>query len=359
MSLAFYDGVVMKKKNIGIILAGLAGLLFAVILFSVAFGSVRIPIRETVAILASKLPFVGSSVDVSFVDSSHEFIVWNLRLPRILIACFVGAVLSMTGVSFQAVFNNPMAEPYIMGVSSGAAFGATVAIILGFSGYAFGLAIVSIFAFCGAMAATFFVFQLGKIGGKISTVSVLLSGVVLGAVLSAVINFMMMIHRDELERIVMWTLGSFSASGWEHVRISFLPFCSGFVVLMLKGRELNALVMGEELAQSMGVDVERTKWTVLLLSSLLAAIAVSVSGIIGFVGLIVPHFFRLVVGSDHRRLMPAVMFGGAAFLVICDTLSRSLMETQEVPVGILTSFLGGPFFLYLLRKAKKTATGGN
>lgn len=357
MSLALCNGIVMKK-NIGVILLGLAGLLFAVILFSVAFGSVRIPIRETVAILASKLPFIGESVDTSFVDSANEFIVWNLRLPRILIACFVGAVLSMTGASFQAVFNNPMAEPYIMGVSSGAAFGATLAIILGFSGYAFGLGLVSIFAFLGAMMATFFVFQLGKIGGKISTVSVLLSGVVLGAVLSAIINFMMMIHRDELERIVMWTMGSFSASSWEQVRVSVLPFFLGFTVLMTMGRELNALVMGEELAQSMGVDVERTKWILLILSSMLAAIAVSVSGIIGFVGLIVPHFFRLIVGSDHRRLMPAVMFGGSAFLVLCDTLSRSLMETQEVPVGIITSFLGGPFFLYLLRKAKKTAMGG-
>lgn len=357
MSLVFGNGGIMRK-NIGWILIGLAGFLFAVILFSVAFGSVKIPVRETATILASKLPWVGASVDVSGVDAANEFIVWNLRLPRVIIACLVGAALSMTGASFQAVFNNPMAEPYIMGVSSGAAFGATVAIVLGFSGYAFGLGIVSIFAFFGAIAATLFVFRLGKIGGQISTVSVLLSGVVLGAVLSATINFIMMLHRDQLERIVMWTMGSFSASSWEQVRIALVPFLLGFTVLLAMGKELNALVMGEELAQSMGVDVERTKRILLLLSSMLAAIAVSVSGIIGFVGLIIPHFFRLAAGSDHRRLMPAVMLGGAAFLVLCDTLSRSLMETQEVPVGIITSFLGGPFFLYLLRKAKKNAMEG-
>lgn len=331
-------------------------LLVIAIVLSVAFGSVRIPVKHTAKIILSEIPFIGERIDLSGIDETDIFIVNDLRLPRIIMAGLVGATLSLAGASFQAVFNNPMADPYIMGVSAGAALGATIGIILGASSFGFGA--IGTFAFAGSVIAGIIVFNLGKIAGKINTVSVLLSGVVVGAILSSMVNFLMMMNRDNLHRIMSWTMGSFSGVTVEEVKAGVIPFIIGLIIMISLSKELNALVLGESLAHSMGVDVEKTKLIILALASLMSALAVSVSGIIGFVGLIVPHLFRLMFGSNHSKLLPASAFGGALFLIVCDTLARSLMETQEIPVGIITSFFGGPFFLYLLRNSKKRTEGG-
>ncbi|NLM05509.1 MAG: iron ABC transporter permease [Tissierellia bacterium] len=325
------------------------------ILVSLHLGSVKIPILNTAKILLSTFPVLGEGIDLTGIDETEIFIVLDIRLPRIIMAGLVGATLSLAGASFQAVFNNPMADPYILGVSAGAALGATVGIVLGVG--TFGFAAISVFAFTGAVLSSLLVFSLGRIGGKINTVSVLLAGVVVGAILSSVTNFIMMMNQDNIHRIIAWTFGSFSAVTIEEVKYGWIFFVIGIILIMSLAKELNALVLGEELAQTMGINTERTKLLVLGVSSLMTAMAVSISGIIGFVGLVVPHLMRIIFGSNHKRLMPATVFGGAFFLIFSDTISRSLLETQEVPVGIITSLLGGPFFIYLLRNSKKKTEG--
>lgn len=328
-------------------------LLIMVIIASVAFGSVRIPILETLNLIITKIPFINKLADFSAVDDANLFIVYNLRLPRILSAGFVGASLALSGACFQSIFQNPMAEPYIMGVSSGAAFGAAIGILLGLGNFFLGFGAVSLCAFLGAVAVSIIVFGLGRVRGRINSVSILLSGVIISSVLSAVISLIMMINRDKLEQIVFWTMGSFNGASFEKIKWTVIPFFICFIWLLSFSKELNALSVGDKEALSFGVRVEYVKKAVLLISSFLAALSVAISGIIGFVGLIVPHIFRIFAGNNHKKLLPISAIGGAIFLILCDTAARSLLENQEIPVGIFTAFLGGPFFLYLLRKSKR------
>lgn len=334
-----------RKSNfikIGLLLVALIG--FAT--FSVTQGTVKIPVSKVVQIIFSS--DFGESI-----NPAHVFIVENVRLPRILLSACVGGMLAVIGTVFQALLKNPMADPYVMGVSSGAAFGATLAIVFGVGVSLSGMSLVSIMAFVGAMVTLFLVYTLASVGGKISTTGILLAGIVINAILSSLISFIMIVHHNEIDRIVTWTMGSFNAASWDHVKLILLPMCLGVAFLISLSRELNTLILSEDDAKNMGVDVQRIKKTAMVVASLLAALSVSVSGIIGFVGLIVPHFFRMIFGSDHRILLPVSFIGGALFMLICDTLARSVLPNMEIPVGIITSMIGGPFFLMLLHKHKK------
>ncbi len=325
-------------------------LLLFFILFSITLGDVKIPFTDTVKIILNKFGFLSSKIDMGGIKKSNIFIVLNIRLPRILLACLVGSMLSLVGTSYQAIFKNPMADPFVMGVSSGAAFGATIGILLHFNKGIIGFGLTSILAFGGALLTTFIVYNLARVGSKISTTSILLAGIVMSSLLSSGISLMMIFNHDELAKIISWTLGSFNGANWTQIVVILIPAVVGTLFLTTFARELNAIVMGEEQAQNLGVNVERTKKVILITASFLAACAVSVSGIIGFVGLIVPHLFRLILGSDHRILLPVSVVGGAIFLVICDTLARTILNGIEIPVGIITSICGGPFFLYLLKR---------
>ncbi len=327
--------------------------LLVLIMISTALGTIRIPVGDVIKIITSKIPVMDSHVDLDSIKKSNLFIVLNIRLPRIILACLVGAILSVVGASYQAIFKNPMADPYVMGASSGAAFGATLGIIINLGNGVLGFGATSILAFAGALLTTFIVYNLARIGNKISTTSILLAGIVISSLLTSIISLMMIFNHDELARIVTWTMGSFNGASWTQVSVITIPTLLGCIFLSSLSREMNALVMGEENAQNLGVNVELIKKVILILSSFLAACAVSVSGIIGFVGLIVPHLFRLLFGSDHRILLPVSVLGGAIFLLICDTLARTVLHGVEIPVGIITSIFGGPFFLYLLRKSKR------
>lgn len=320
------------------------------ILMATAFGSVSIKVKDVAKVIISHIFHKPDMI--AGMDEADIFIVWNIRLPRILLSCLVGAMLTLVGTGYQAVFKNPMADPYVMGTSSGAAFGATVATIFGATQFAFGFGLVSISAFVMALFTTFIVYQLAKVGSQISTTSILLAGIVMSSFLSAIISLLMILNQNSIVNVFTWTLGSFSGSKWETIQIFFIPMIAGMLALIFQSRELNAMVMGEEHAHSLGVDVERVKKRVLILSSLLAALGVSVSGIIGFVGLIVPHLFRMIVGPDHKILMPVSMLGGAIFMLICDTIARSIMPGMELPVGVITAVFGGPFFLFILRRSK-------
>lgn len=329
----------VKNKPVMVILVALLLLTMA---FSVAQGSVKIPVKDVIGVL-----FAGE------IKPSHAFIVKQVRLPRVLLSAIVGGTLSVIGASFQAIFKNPMADPYVMGVSSGAAFGATLGIVFGLGVSFAGLNVISFMAFLGALLTVLLVYNLAKIGNKVSTMGILLAGIVANAILSAFISFMMILFHNDIDKIVTWTMGSFNGASWEQVKLLVLPVSLGLIYLLSQSRALNAMVMGEEVAQNLGVNVERLKKSTLIIASLLAAFAVSVSGIIGFVGLIVPHLFRMIFGANHKVLIPVSFVGGALFLLICDTLARSVVPNMEVPVGIVTAIFGGPFFLFLLQRQKK------
>ncbi|MTI67841.1 MAG: iron ABC transporter permease [Firmicutes bacterium] len=339
----------MKSKRFIFIVILLISL-FSLILISTTLGTVKIPIKNVLKIILYKL---NLDIDISNIKASDIFIVTNIRLPRIILASLVGAILSLVGTSYQAIFKNPMADPYVMGASSGAAFGATLAISIGIGSGILGFGVTNLLAFISAMLTTVIVYNLAKVGSKISTTSILLAGIVMTAFLSSIISLMMIFNHEELGKIVTWTMGSFNGANWNQIILVTIPVLIGLIVILSFSKEMNAFVLGEENAQSLGVNIELMKKTILVISSFLAACAVSVSGIIGFVGLIVPHLFRLIFGSNHKILLPVSVLGGAIFLLICDTLARTILNGIEIPVGIITSIFGGPFFLYLLKRSKK------
>ena len=335
----------MKKKWIAVsILSVLCGAV--IILICTFFGAADITIKDTLITLANRL--CGLFDEEAAALGSKTTIIWSLRFPRSLLAFLTGGALSVCGGVYQAIFKNPMADPFVLGISSGAAFGATIGIVLAVPAAVLGMNTVSVFAFVGALAAIFFVYNIAKVGRQANTTSLLLCGIAVNQLLTAVISFIMLIASNEMKQIYFWTLGSFSARSWEHV-ITVLPYAVvGLAVIFIFARELDIMVRGDETAVRFGVNVERNKRVLFLATSLIMAACVSVSGIIGFIGLVSPHIIRLIFGPVHRRLLPMSFLLGGAVLCICDTIARSVMAA-EIPVGIITAIVGAPFFIYLLR----------
>jgi len=279
-------------------------------------------------------------------------IVWSLRLPRLLLAAQVGAALALAGTVMQAFFQNPMASPYIMGVSAGAGLGAVVAFLSGVQQTFFGLTATSLLAFGGGLVVTAVVYLLSRRGGRVATETLLLTGLAVGTLLTALTSFLMLLGAYDLHGVLFWLMGSLSGRGWMHVA-AMLPYAVlGTAAALVLSRDLNLLLLGEETAAHLGLNVERAKQILLALTAVLTAASVAVSGLIGFVGLLVPHVTRLLVGPDHRLLLPAAALSGGTLLVLADTVARTAI-TGEIPLGILTSLLGGPFFLYLLRRERR------
>lgn len=315
----------------------------AVIIGAVGIGAVGVPAREVVGIIWGEL-----SGSLTGPAAPAETIILQVRLPRILLGFLIGASLSVAGTAFQGLLRNPLADPYTIGVSSGAAVGATAALLF-FPGAASGF-IIPLCGFAGALLALFTVYSLGSVGGRLPVVTVLLAGVVVSSFLSAVISLGMLFAGEQMRNIFFWLAGGLGQKGWSLLTLVIPYFTIGLAVLLYLARDLNLILLGEEDALSLGVEVERTKRWVLIAASLITAGAVSVSGMIGFVGLIVPHAMRILVGPDHRYLFPASLFGGGIFLVAADTFARTIISPAEIPVGIVTAFLGAPFFIYLLRR---------
>lgn len=297
----------------------------------------------------TKLSF-DEAFDALFGDSSYQWVFWDVRIPRVLMAAIVGAALACAGTAMQAVFRNSMADPFVIGVSSGAALGAAAAGIFGFAAVV-GTGASPLLAFAGAIASVFVVYTLGSVKGRVYVDTLLLSGVAVASFLGAITSFLIYSARQEYHQIVFWLLGSLSLASWDKVAILVLPVIVGIVIVMRYGRSLDALLLGEETAHNLGSDPERLKKLILGVAALVTAAAVAFTGIIGFVGLIVPHMTRLVVGSNHRVLIPASALTGAIFLIWADTIARSVFAPTELPVGIITALCGGPFFLYLLRRS--------
>ncbi|NMA54982.1 MAG: iron chelate uptake ABC transporter family permease subunit [Firmicutes bacterium] len=284
------------------------------------------------------------------VDDSTKAIIIELRLPRALLAAMVGAALALAGACFQALFLNPMADPYILGASAGAALGATLAFLFPVDQLPFGIGLVPLAAFTGAAVTVLLVSRLARSGNYISLYGMLLSGLAVSAFFSALVSLLMYFSHQRLQQIVFWLMGGLGRANWLYVRTSLPYFIVGAAVVQIQARALNVLLLGEETAASLGVEVERTKRWLFLGASLLTATAVAVSGPIGFVGLIVPHVLRMLVGTDHRLLLPASALGGGILVVAADTLARTVIAPTELPVGLIMALGGAPFFLSLLKR---------
>jgi iron complex transport system permease protein len=326
--------------------AGLTGVLAVVLVVSAGVGPVAIPPATVAKVLLSADPLPATFE----VARTSRIIVLDVRLPRIALAAFVGVALATAGTVMQGFFRNPMADPSIVGVSSGAAVGAVATIVLPVA-FPFGLELQGA-AFLAAVLTAFGVYLIATQGGHTPTATLLLAGVAVQTFLGAVISLLLLHSGRSLRRIVYWLMGHLGGTTWDEVRVIAVALPPLFVVLLVYARDLNVLLLGEEEAHGLGVEVERTKRILLAVSSVVTAAAVAVTGVIGFVGLIVPHGMRLLVGPDHRILLPTSALAGASFLVATDTLARS--GPAEIPVGIVTAALGAPFFLYLLRSREVT-----
>ncbi len=337
-----------RERKATVILSACA-LLVAVLLVSVATGAVAIPLPAVARILIS--PLTGTDGATALPDTWYTIIL-RLRLPRALLAMQVGLCLAMAGGTMQGLFKNPLADPYIIGVSSGAAVGAATAIILGLGWGSAGAIWLPLAAFAGALGALVLVYLLASSGGRLPVLNMLLAGIAVSTFLGAIVSLLMFFSGQQLQQVVFWLMGGFGGRNWLHVLVVLPYMLLGAAVVLWHARDLDALAMGEEQAFYMGVDVEKIKLRLLLAGSLLAAVAVAVSGLIGFVGLVVPHAIRLLGGPKHSFLLPTVAVAGAAYLAAADVVARMVLAPTELPVGLVTALVGGPFFLYLLRRRR-------
>lgn len=311
-------------------------------LAALCLGAVHIAFADVVGAIVNALSGKVSA-------SEEELILFSVRLPRIVFAGIVGASLSLGGVVFQALLRNPLADPYVLGISGGSALGAIIGIVIGASSFYLG---VPLLAFGGALMTVFLVFIVaGGSRGVLLDNTLLLAGVVVNSFFSAAILFALsIVNSMELHSISFWLMGDLSRAAPREIAVAALCLLIGFTVLYSQARKLNLIVQGEETALQLGVNVYTTKYVLLIVTSLITAVAVSLAGIIGFVGIMVPHMMRLVFGSDHRLLLPAAALFGASFLVIADTLARTILTPAELPVGVITALCGAPYFIFLMRK---------
>lgn len=322
-------------------------LLLTVALASLALGAARLSLSQVVAAL------LGGPT----ADRTHRAIVWDLRLARLVLAMLVGGGLAAAGAAFQGLFRNPLADPYVVGASGGAALGATLAIAAGWTISGAGLGPVPLAAFLGALLAVGIVYGVAQIGGMASAITLLLAGAALSTILSALVTLVMTMNDRSLHEVFAWTLGGLAGRGWPHVRALWFYLIGGALVLWLFARPLDALSCGEQTAQALGLPLWQARTAIVGAATLTTAAAVAAGGTIGFIGLIAPHVARLFVGSNHVRLIPASSLVGALLLIVADDIARTAFAPIEIPVGVMTALLGGPFFLYLL-KTRQRELGG-
>jgi iron complex transport system permease protein len=334
--------------------AGAAVVLGVAIIVAVSIGSISVPIGEVWAIIADRV--LPGRTTPSW-SPSDEHIVWNLRLPRVLLGAVVGASLAMAGAALQALTRNPLADPFLFGVSSGAAL-AAVASLTGVLGPLAGLSLPAA-AFLGALVTTVVVFALAAVHGRLDVLRLVLSGVAVAQVASALTTLLLLrvSGRDgAVTSVLAWLAGSLARATWGGLVAPLVATMVGFVALLAVSSSLNAVALGDDTALAVGVDVGRLRVGVFVITSLLVGVVVARSGAIGFVGLMVPHAARRFVGTDHRRLLPWAAYGGAVLMVIVDLVGRVVIAPNEVPVGVMTALIGGPFFIWILRHRSRTVT---
>ncbi len=331
----------------------LGAALLAAVIVSSGLGFVPIGPGDVGRILAARL--LDDPSRLAGMDPLLPAVVLDVRLPRILTAAAVGAALALSGTVFQGILRNPLADPYTLGVSAGAAFGAAVALLLNIG--ALGQFSVPLFAFGGAGATLAAVIYLSASGGGFSSNNLILSGVIVAAILAAALSFLKYLADEQVSVIVFWLMGSFAAKTWPDAGLTLATAIGGLLAALYFARDLNLLALGERSAASLGVDTGRLTLILLGAASLMAAVCVSVSGIIGFVGLLVPHMMRALAGPDHRGLLPLAALAGALLMLAADTLTRAVLPS-EVPIGVLTALIGGPVFCVIFRRRQMAAIGG-
>ncbi|MFC0211486.1 FecCD family ABC transporter permease [Paenibacillus chartarius] len=328
-------------------------LLLLSVLVSLGIGAVSVPVPHIAGIVVSHIPGLGEHIAKTWPEQSEQ-IIWRVRLPRVVLGMLIGAALSMAGAAFQGILRNPLADPYTLGVSSGASVGAAFLIYFGLQFSFFGEWTLPVVAFLTALAALAVVLRMAQVDGKWQMETLILSGTVMQAFLGAVVAFFIAMSKNVINDIVYWLMGSLALRGWAYPGL-IAPYVGlGFIVLLANAKALNLFVLGERQAAHLGVNVERTKLVVLVTGAMLTGASVSVAGIVGFVGLIVPHLVRLLSGPDYRLLIPLSALGGAVYVLIADTIARTLLSPTEIPIGVVTAFLGAPFFMMLLRKHKRS-----
>lgn len=342
-----------SRKRFLLVITLLVIALITCIVVATAYGAVNISTLDILKMSLNKTSLFHLQPTWSTIE---ETIIFQIRLPRVIGGALVGAALASAGVLFQGLLRNPMADPYILGTSGGAAFGATIAMMLPVTIALFSFGIVSAFAFIGALITVLVVYNIARVGGRTPVISMLLSGFVISSLLAATMTVLMTIHdrlQFQLKEVFRFLMGGILVNNWEQLLVIAPLVIIGIILARLVARHLNAFALGEEGASHLGINIEREKLIFLALGSLLTATAVSIGGLIGFVGLITPHALRLLLGPDHRLLLPASALSGAIFLIIADLVSRIMLAPAEIPVGAITAIIGAPFFIYLLRRSKK------
>lgn len=308
------------------------------ICLAVSIGSVPIPIS-------------------TFWDNSDEAatnILWTIRLPRVVLAALVGAALALAGAAFQGLLKNPLADPYTLGISSGASLGAVVTIYFGLTSTVLGIFTLPIFGMLGAAITLIAVLFFARLVDRtLKMETLILTGVIVSSFLGSLISLMIALTGEEIRQIITWLMGSVSMRGWPYVKMVWPFILVGALLVWLNRRELNAMLFGEERAKHLGVNVKRSKWMILVGGAMLTGAAVAVSGTIAFVGLVVPHMTRMLFGSDHRQLLLLSFINGATLLVVCDLISRTIIAPTELPIGVITSFIGAPVFSYIFFKQRR------
>lgn len=336
----------MKKLN-PFVLSG--GILVAAAFLSLMVGSTTIQPRIILDVLLAAIKSKATPLDPNGV---YATILFDLRLPRLVLLTLVGASLAGSGAAYQGLFRNPLADPYLIGVASGAGLGAVIAMTIQWPYTTLGLMAVPLSAFAGAVGAVITVTLLARVGKTVPTTNLILAGVVISSFCTALSSMLMINSTGELRRALVWLLGGSTMTGWSPV-LAVLPYAVlGGTILLALGHPLNVLQFGDEQAMQLGVPVTRVRWLTVIASTMMTAAAVAYAGIIGFVGLVVPHLIRLVWSGDYRKLIPLSFLGGASLLLATDVFARTVMAPQEIPVGIITALVGAPFFLWVLRRSK-------
>lgn len=323
--------------------------LIATIILSSTIGTGNISLTLGTKMIISEIPILNNFLSQSFSESTKTIFL-DFRLPRIIVGILVGSALSVAGVTIQGIFRNPMAEPYTVGVSAGASLGAVTAISYGL-GF-LGVLTLPLMSFIFSMVSIFIVYNIAKVNGKLPVGILLLAGITMSFFLSSITQFLEYTAGEQLHNMVFWIMGGLWNRSWTHVQIVLPPVILGSIGIYYYSRGLNTILLGEESSHQLGIEVEKMKKILIVLASLITAAAVSVSGIIGFVGLIIPHTMRILVGADHRILIPSSALAGGVFLVWADNIARTIITPEELPVGIITAIAGAPFFVYLLKKRK-------
>jgi iron complex transport system permease protein len=319
---------------------------------SVAVGSVVIPPGDLLRLFVSRLPGVALQADW---PETFTAIIFKIRLPHAALILLSGAALAGSGAAYQGLFRNPLADPYLIGVASGAGLGAVLSMALHWPDSLLGFYLVPVVAFLGALVTVLLVYNLARVSGSLPTTTLILAGVAVSAFATSLTSFLMLNSGNEVHRALSWLLGGGTMGGWQPVLAAAPYILVGLIVLALMAHSLNLLQFGEEQAQQLGLNVERTKGLLIVATSLTTAAAVSFTGIIGFVGLVVPHLVRILWGPDYRRLVPLSILAGGSLLLLADLLARLLLRPQTLPVGIVTALAGAPFFLWILMRAKAQA----